>query len=177
MTGLDLATTVKGLMNDRAKLIAYLHAIVRDRHAAEDLFQEVVALAVQKHDEIQDREHLPLWARKAGRNKALESLRKKKYSPLTLDRDVLDLLEAPWITLDRLDPEDEMDHLRRCLDKLAPKTRRIVNLKYVEGLSGIQIAELVGSRVHSVYVALTRAHRSLQSCIGERRRLEGHGHA
>ena len=74
-------------------------------------------------------------------------------------------------------PEDEMDHLRQCLDKLAPKTRRIVNLKYVEGLSGIQIAELVGSRVHSVYVALTRAHRNLQSCIGERRRLEGHGHA
>ncbi len=166
---IDLESTVKGLMRDRAKLIGYAYAIVRDRHVAEDLFQDVVALAIRKHAEIADADHLLLWARQAARNKALEALRKRKYRPLTLDRDVLDLLEAPWKRLDALDSESEMDHLRRCLETLAPKARRIVDLKYVEGLSGIQIAEMVGSEVRSVYVALTRAYRKLENCIARRR--------
>ena len=169
---IDLKSAVKGLMTDRAKLLGYIFAIVRDRHLSEDLFQDVVTLAIQKHGEISDENHLLLWARKAARNKSLESLRKKKYRPLTLDRDVLDLLEAPWVKLDRLDAKHEMDQLRRCLGKLSPKVLRIVNLKYVDGLSGIQIAEMVGNEVHSVYVALTRAHRSLEDCI-QRGRLRG----
>jgi len=172
---LDVDSTVKGLMRDRAKLLAYTHAIVRDREVAEDLFQEVVSIAIQKHDEISNADHLLLWARRAARNKALESLRKKKYRPLALDREVLDLLEAPWKRLDELDSRSEMDHLRECLDKLAPKTRKVVNLKFVDGLSGIQIAETVGNEVRSVYVALTRAYRSLEECIRRRRVQAEHG--
>ncbi len=69
----------------------------------------------------------------------------------------------------------EIDYLRSCLETLSPKARKVVNLKYVEGLSGVQIAELVGSKVHSVYVSLTRAHRSLEACVQKRRLREEHG--
>ena len=67
---IDQATAVKGLTKDRARLIAYIYAIARDWHLAEDLFQDVSALAVEKHDRIVDADHLLLWARKA----ALENL-------------------------------------------------------------------------------------------------------
>ena len=72
---IDQPTAVKGLMKDRARLIAYIYAIVRDWHLAEDLFQDVSALAIEKHDRIVDSDHLLLWARKAARNKSLEALR------------------------------------------------------------------------------------------------------
>ena len=44
---IDQPTAVKGLMKDRARLIAYIYAIVRDWHLAEDLFQDVSALAIE----------------------------------------------------------------------------------------------------------------------------------
>ena len=174
---IDQATVVKGLMKDRARLIAYIYAIVRDWHLAEDLFQDVSAVAVEKHDRIADSDHLLLWARKAARNKSLEALRKRKYTPLALADDVIELLDGSWLEIDRTDTDIEIDYLRNCLETLSPKAQKVVNLKYVEGLSGVQIAELVGSKVHSVYVALTRAHRSLEACVQKRRLREEHGRA
>ena len=174
---IDQATAVKGLMKDRARLIAYIYAIVRDWHLAEDLFQDVSALAIEKHDRIVDSDHLLLWARKAARNKSLEALRKRKYTPLTLADDVIELLDGAWLEIDRTDSDLEVDYLRICLQKLSPRAQRVVNLKYVEGLSGVQIAELVGSKVHSVYVSLTRAHRNLEACIQKRRLRAEHGNA
>ena len=174
---IDQATVVKGLMKDRARLIAYIYAIVRDWHLAEDLFQDVSAVAVEKYDRIADSDHLLLWARKAARNKSLEALRKRKYTPLTLADDVIELLDGSWLEIDRTDTDIEIDYLRSCLETLSPKARKVVNLKYVEGFSGVQIAELVGSKVHSVYVALTRAHRSLEACVQKRRLREEHGRA
>ena len=174
---IDQSTAVKGLMKDRARLIAYIYAIVRDWHLAEDLFQDVSALAVEKHDRIVDSAHLLLWARKAARNKSLEALSKRKYTPLTLADDVIELLDGAWLDIDRTDTDLEIDYLRSCIQKLSSRAQRVVNLKYVEGLSGVQIAELVGSKVHSVYVSLTRAHRSLESCIQKQRLRAEHGNA
>ena len=169
---LDLDTTVKGLMTDRAKLIGYIAAIVRDRHLAEDLFQEVVTVAIRKCGEIDDADHLLLWARRVARNKALEARRKRRTTPLTLDTDVLDILDARWQRLDQLDSDAELERLRSCLGKLSPRARQVVDLKFVEGLSGIEISRAVGNKVRSVYVALTRAYRDLEACIRRHRLAE-----
>ena len=174
---IDLEAAIRGLMRDRAKLIGYITAIVRDRHVAEDIFQDVVALALQKHADIAGPDHLPGWSRRCARNKCLEALRRNKARVMTLDADVLDLLEAPWEQLDALDADGEMGRLRECLDKLAPRARRVVDLKFVEGLTGIQIAELVGNEVHRVYVALARAYRTLADCIQRKRPATEDSHA
>src|SRR4051794_21632754 len=47
---IDQESLVIVLLRDRVKLLAYITAIVRDNHLAEDIFQEVALLAVRKRD-------------------------------------------------------------------------------------------------------------------------------
>ena len=161
-------SVVRALIRDRAKLLGYVWAIVRDQHLADDIFQDVTVLAIERAGEIKDEGHLLLWSRKAARFKSLEALRAKDYRMMSLDEDVLDLLESDWPTMDSVVTTDEADHLRRCVEQLTPKAREIVHLRFTEGLSGIQVAEIVKLKVTSVYVSLARIYRSLAECIRQR---------
>jgi DNA-directed RNA polymerase specialized sigma24 family protein len=85
---------VRALIRDRAKLLGYIWAIVRDHHLADDLFQDVTVLAIERARDIQDEAHLLLWSRKTARYKALEVMRSKAFRMMSLDADVLELLEV-----------------------------------------------------------------------------------
>jgi RNA polymerase sigma-70 factor, ECF subfamily len=97
MEGLmDANNLVRALIRDRAGLLGYIWAIVRDTHLADDVFQDVTVLAMERAAEIKDESHLLLWARRAARFKSLEALRKRTRQTIPLDEDVLELLEAEW---------------------------------------------------------------------------------
>jgi RNA polymerase sigma-70 factor (ECF subfamily) len=160
---------VRALIRDRARLLGYIWSIVRDHHVADDLFQDVTVLAIERAAEIKDEGHLLLWARKAARYKALETLRSKALRMILLDEDVLDMLEANWEAKDCLSINDEADHLRDCVEQLTPRAKQIVHLRYTEGLTGTQVAEIVKLKVGSVYVSLARIYRALAECIRLRR--------
>jgi DNA-directed RNA polymerase specialized sigma24 family protein len=83
------------LLRERVKLLAYIRAIVRDNHLAEDVFQEVAVLAVRKRDEIRDRRHFLAWMRLAARNLALKLMR-RQHQYLFLDESLLDHLDEQW---------------------------------------------------------------------------------
>ena len=160
---------VQALIRDRARLLGYLWAIVRDHHLADDLFQEVAVLAMERAAEINGEDHLLLWARKAARFKALEALRRKAFRMMSLDEDVLDALEAEWDRVNRPAGDEEADHLRFCMEQLLPRARTIVHLRFTEGLSGARVAEILNLKVASVYVSLARIYRALADCIRRRR--------
>jgi len=160
---------VKAAFRDRARLIAYAWSIVRDEHAAEDLFQDVAALAVEKAQTIRDEDHLAAWARQAIRFRAINPLRDAGRKPATFDPDLLDSLDHAWHQVDALDSAGMTDALRHCLSELTENNRRIVDLRYMQGLSGVDVAAQLGRKVDTVYQALTRIHRVLAGCI--RRRL------
>jgi RNA polymerase sigma-70 factor (ECF subfamily) len=168
---MDPNGVVRALIRDRVKLLGYIWAIVRDHNLADDLFQDVTVLAIERAEKINDEGHLLLWSRKAARFKALEVLRSKAYRMALLDDDVLDMLEADWAAADSTSTCEEADHLRSCVEQLTPRAKEIVHLRYTEGLSGIQVAETIEIKVESVYVALARIHRNLAECI-RRRRLQ-----
>jgi RNA polymerase sigma-70 factor (ECF subfamily) len=160
---------IRILIRDRAQLLGFIWAIVRDHHLADDVFQEVTVLALERAGEINDEGHLLLWARKAARFKALEILRRKSYRMILLDEDVLESLEAGWAAGDTLSSSSEAGHLKACIERLTPRAREILHLRYTEGLSGVQVAEIVNVKVASVYVMLTRIYQALEKCISGRR--------
>ena len=125
--GLRPDIAVDRLLADRSKLLAYIWSIVRDFHATEDVFQEVVVAAMSHAEEIKDTEHLLSWARQAARFRGIDWLRRQKRQPLLLDDDVLDLLEGQWNRFDAVPPHawtDAVRVLRRQVDRLCPTTDR-----------------------------------------------------
>jgi RNA polymerase sigma-70 factor (ECF subfamily) len=165
---LDHDTIVRALLRDRARLHAYVWAIVRDEHVAEDVFQDVSVLAIAKREEIADEAHLAAWLRKAARFESLKALRNRKSRPVAVDEQVLDLLEAQWGELDLISTHQMTHALRRCLGTLTPSARQILQLRYVQGLSGQQVAAQLHQKTHSIYVAIGRIHQRLAECMRRR---------
>lgn len=153
------------LMRERDRLFAYAWSIVRDMHLAEDVFQEVAVLAIEKHAEMREPEHLLAWSRNAIRLKALESRRRQGRQPAILSSGTLELLEQDWRRSHADDAGDVVDALQHCVERLAPNARRLVTLRYVEGLASGAIAEKLQRNVDTVYKAISRAHRALAECV------------
>jgi RNA polymerase sigma-70 factor (ECF subfamily) len=156
------------LLRERIKLLAYIRAIVRDEHLAEDVYQDVAVLALRKCDEIEDQRHFLAWMRLTSRHRALKVLEQRR-KPILLDESLLDRLDEQWAERDRKSSADLTEALQKCLERLSPRARNLVRLRYAEGISGERLAARVDKSLNTVYVSLSRIHRSLGDCI--RRRL------
>ncbi|MBI1375232.1 MAG: sigma-70 family RNA polymerase sigma factor [Phycisphaera sp.] len=162
---------VRVLMRHRVQLLAFIRAIVSDVHLAEDILQDVSALAIQKSDAIDGEDHLLPWVRQAARYKAMNALAKRSRQPRAFGDKTLDLIEADWAAHDTAASNDTLDALEQCVERLSPYSRSILDARYKQGHVGDQLAEAVKRKTASVYVQLSRIHNALADCV--RRRLAG----
>ena len=172
---MDRDAVVRLLLSERLKLLAWIRAMVRDEHLAEDVLQEVSVVAVSKCEEIRDASAFPAWARQTARYKALHLLRDRGKTPAVLDETSLAMIESHWQAFDSHASCDLKVFLRECLERLSPYARQLIQMRHQEGKSGASSAEALGRPLNTVYVALSRAYKRLGECI--RKRLSEQEHA
>jgi len=167
--GLSEETVLCVLLAQRASLIGYIWSMAGDAHLVEDVFQEVAVLALEKRGELRDEKALPTWLRRAARLSVLALIRAQKKSPLLLSDATLDLLGECWEEkTSSHSSADRMAALHECLNRLSPNARQIIALRYMDGLSGIKVAETLNRRIGTIYTALSRIHRRLRECMQSR---------
>ena len=159
---------VTALLQNRARLLAYIWAIVRDSNLAEDVYQEVALLAVRKRKELQSAEALPVWLRRTARFQALAAVRDRNRGPLSLSDEVLDQIDQLWEDRDRQGQDKYAAALSECVGQLSPYAQQILSMRYSEGKSGKDVAKELDRKVRTIYVALTRIHRQLRECVETR---------
>lgn len=153
------------MLRERVKLVAYIAAIVHDRHLAEDLYQDLSIEALRKAESLNDEAHLMGWLRTAGRFRAIDHLRKQAARPVAFSSALIDQLDEAWSEIDNQPMGETVDALRSCMDTLTPKARKTLSLRYAEGLSGEEIGQRLGNTANAVFVALSRIHKALAVCI------------
>jgi RNA polymerase sigma-70 factor (ECF subfamily) len=154
----------------RGMLLGYIVSILRDFHLAEDVFQEASLVILKKGLKLREEADFPAWARKVVRLTALNALRKQHRAPELLEPALLDSLEQEW--REEGDPEESMLALRECIDQLPAKARRLLELRYVAGIPGNELALRLNQPPNTVYVALSRIYRTLSACV--KKRLAAH---
>lgn len=164
----DQHTAMRILMSERVKLFAYIWSIVRDEHVAEDVWQDLSILVLDKREQIRDAKALPTWLRRSARLKALEAVRRESRAPVLIDDHLLDRLERFWDRYDTAATSNNVDALRRCAEHLTDHNKQIVAMRYVEGFSGTDVAKKLGRSPKAVYMALTRIHKQLRKCVRAR---------
>jgi len=162
---LDKDTAIRLLMRDSDKLRAYAWMILRDDHLADDALQELGLIAIRKCDEITDESHFGAWCRIATRNISHDLVRARKRAPVSLSDSLLDSLDQEWQELDAAPSADVISALRHCIGQLSEYGRRLIELRYREGLRSVDMAKQLGRNVNTIYVALTRTHKLLAECI------------
>lgn len=157
---------MQALLAERGLLLAYINAVLRDLHGAEDILQEALLLAM-KHP-FTDADHARAWIRVTARNLAHAERRRRSRGAI-LSPDMLDQLEPAW-------REEAGGHvhgeriaaLRACCDLLPETARRLIDLRFRDQLDGDGISARIGRPVNTVYVGLSRIYRKLADCIQRR---------
>lgn len=162
-TGLEPDTVVQVLLRERVRIAASAALIVRDCHTADDIFQQVVLLALEHRAELRDQDHLLAWSLRTARHKAVDWVRSRRLRPLP--NGVLDLLEADWRDAGGIGSSDQTDALRRCVGKLGVEARGLLQMKYADGLSVAVMADRLHRSTDAVYQRLSRLHRALRGCV------------
>jgi RNA polymerase sigma-70 factor (ECF subfamily) len=159
-------TVVQVLLRARLRVTALAASVVRDVHAADDIFQQVVLAALEARGDFHDAEHVLAWSLRAARHRAIDWARRRQLRPLP--DEVLDLLEGSSDDPAGADWSDRGEALHQCLDRLAPAARGLLQMKYGEGLTAVAIAARLRRTSDAVYQSLSRIHRLLRECVRQR---------
>jgi RNA polymerase sigma factor (sigma-70 family) len=168
---LEADQIVQVLLRERLRITAVATAIVRDVHAADDIFQQVVLRALEDRGQFRDTDHLLAWALRASRHRAIDLGRHRRL--VSLPDHVLDLLEAQWADPSPAAWSDRLEALHRCVGGLATRAREMLQMKYGEGFTAPVIAGKLQRSPDAIYQSLSRIHRALRTCVQkEMERLE-----
>ena len=155
-------------LRHQADLRAFLGSVLRDRAAAEDLFQETALVLWQKFAEYDPARPFGAWARGIATNKVLQERAKRiplAFSPAAV--------RAVAEAFDRAPEEADLAPLRDCVSRLPEKSRRLLALRYGEALSLAEIARRAGGTLDAVHKALSRAREAVERCLRGKAASEG----
>jgi len=140
----------------------YLRRMLRDGEAA-DLQQEVWLTVLRRLHQLREPAAFVVWLYQIARRKTLSRLQARGMAPLVE-------LEAASAQIDDYEPEfsaDDAEAIHKGLASLSPTHREAIVLRFVEGLTYEQIAEVTSTNTGTVRSRLHYAKLEL------RKHLEG----
>jgi len=154
-------------------LWSFIGSMIPDFHEAEDVLQGVAVRLQQNFDQYDPSRSFIGWALGFARNDILMSRRAHSRSFIAYDTEIVDSL-ATFYEERRPDLERRSILLQEWLkDGRNTLARRVLELRYVDGLSGEAIASKVRMKVGAVWVMLHRVRKALKDCVERKARLYG----
>ena len=164
------------LMKWRTRVSAAAWVVVRDAHAAEDIFQNVALKAMTREVSFENEAALMSWAFITARREGIDWLRRHQHETLCLDAEILGLLENEWQSEVAHPAGAKVEALQDCLAAAPESARRLLKLRYFDGYSCEEVAEHMGLGLNAIYKRVSRLHESLKDCIeGKLRNATGNG--
>ncbi len=146
------------------RIYAYLLMLVHNYNDAEDLLQETASILWERYDQFDKRGSFAAWAIGIARNKALDFLKQKRTSrPMFSDsfyEDLCKLAESESENTDR-----RLSALRNCLKKLSAENRKLIHLRFEQGITVKKISQISAFSADAVYKKISRIYSSLYHCI------------
>src|SRR4051812_45673876 len=132
-------------------------------HAADDLVQDVVMLALQAWDSFVPGTNLKAWLYRILHNRHL-TIRSRKHHAAEVGVD--DLARHGSVPAFQEDLAD-LRHFKAAFARLKPSHREVLVLHAVHGLPYQEIAEVTGCKVQAVKSRLNRARTALKTMLGD----------
>lgn len=153
------------LMRWRTRLSAAAWLVVRDTHAAEDIFQNVAVKAMTRAARFEAESALVSWAFITGRREGIDWLRRHRRETVAPEAEIFDLLESEFQSAPSPFPGSRLEALESCLAAVPESSRRLLRLRYFDGRSCEEVAEQMGLGLDAVYKRVSRLHEALRDCI------------
>jgi RNA polymerase sigma-70 factor (ECF subfamily) len=170
---LDRATLEALIRAHQAELYRYARYLGADGFTAEDVVQDTFLAAAEgppPRADLANARRASAWLRGVARNVFLMHCRSKRTSPVKVDSDYLEKAESIWASrfLREGDGFDYVEALRRCLETLPRKQRRVIDLQYVHRKARAEMATLFNMTDDGIKSLLRRVRAILADCIERR---------
>lgn len=142
-------------------LLSFADGMLRNRAAAEDVVQQAFLELVAAASSFRGRgEALRVWLFRSVRFRCLDHLRRASQREIPTDRVPERGVVEHYAEVD--------PRLLAALDQLSERQRSMILMRHVVGMSGAEIASVVGLNRAAVYAVVRRAERKLrESVVGE----------
>ncbi len=167
----DKSNFVGLLVEYQPRIYGYIRALIPERNAAEDVYQETCVVLWKKFDAFEADQSFLNWALGVARYAVLAHHRDNSRGRLRFTGDELEQL-AVETAADCEDLSDLRAALDHCLGKLPEPSRKLLSLRYQPDASVKEIAADLRRPVASVYSMLKRLRVQLHGCIERTMRRE-----
>ena len=147
-------------------LTGFVTLHVHDYAMVDDIIQEVAAQATENFEKYDPSRPFGAWLIGIARMRIAESYRKQGRSPIVFSNDVMQSITRAFVTAEP-EANDRLEGLRKCMDKLSDRHRRVIELRYARHKSSDQIADQVGTSSEAVDSMLYRVRLALRDCIAK----------
>ena len=142
--------------------------VTLDWYRAQDVVQDVFLSLPRRVRSFRGDASFTSWLYRITVNRAIDTRRREARRPAARLGDATGELEAegpgrdePRSPIEGARADERTRDIHRALSKLSPKLRTVAVLRYVEGLSYLELAEVLGCSLGTVKSRLNRAHTAL----------------
>ena len=151
-------------LQNQKRLYAYILMLVPNSSDADDILQQTSSIIWEKFDSYDPDASFGAWSVSIAKYVIFDHYKKKRRSNVIFNGEMLDIFAE--IAIDASRGTDERLHiLKVCVEKLSGNDRKLIKIRYEQGLKIKDIAEQVGRPVQGFYKTMNRIHNLLLNCI------------
>jgi len=164
------------LQAERGSLVGFLTMLTGDRHAADDLFQEVCLESWNARGTFEPGTDFGAWIRAVARIQVLRHWkREKKHRAVSMNPELLEQLAQSWVEEPAPHEDVRGRALEDCVKTLEPPQVQVLRWRYSESWPHDRIARETGRTEDAVKMLLYRLRKLLETCVESKLRERNDG--
>jgi RNA polymerase sigma-70 factor, ECF subfamily len=153
-------------LRHRDRVRRFVTRLTGNDAVAEEVVNEVLLEAWRHAGDFEGRSQVTTWLMSIARFKAISECRRR--SEAQLDESAAAIIEDPADTpAVSMDKRERTDILQRCLAKLTPLHREVINLIYYQGRKIEEVARFTGAPINTVKTRMHHARRRMAELLAE----------
>lgn len=149
------------------KLCVYAFSLSHDHNLAEDIVQNVFIRVWQQRHKLKSEFAIQSFLYKLVYNEFIDQYRKLK-STMAIEKKHIDALDIILEEDDKTGIEKLIKLVKREIENLPPKCKRVFLLSKQDGLTNIEIAEYLNISIKTVEAQITKAFSIIRKKVGEK---------
>ena len=164
---------VELLTQIQVPLLLYVRSLMPGEPAVRDVVQNTNATIWQKHHDFELGTNFKAWAFSIARYEVLNHRKQQaRDGRLVFSDDLMQMITAEMIAYEE-DTQSLLEALQRCLNKLRPQDRDLIDYRYAGQGNLEEYARKVGRSAGGLKVSLHRLRNTLLACIQRQSHAEG----
>jgi RNA polymerase sigma-70 factor (ECF subfamily) len=144
----------------------FVTRLTGNESTAEEVVNEVFLEAWRHAREFEGRSQVATWLLSIARFKAITECRRRSESQLdeSAAAVIVDPCDTPAISMDK---RERSDILQKCLAKLTPIHREVINLIYYQGRKIEEVAQFTGAPINTIKTRMHHARLRMAELLAE----------